>query len=624
MGKKSRKAKGGGGLGRVDTAAGRALQGLVQSGQIKDGARIKITDANRGQLAALLGDAKNVRVAGDVQALRAAVDDPDVELHGGGVVGGRVAGPPAGVPPPPQYYAAPAMLGGPLPAPGRPVVQGEWVLPQAPPERAPASVQVTAPAEAPHKQERSTTGFNMDAEPRAASVRALKRAGVNRPDASIIAGCCQFYVHKKAEGLNAQQAEVALYRMLKFGDADSKTPSSAPPPPRAAPAASAASLPGDSGSDVTPPKPLSAYILYLRAKVQAQRPALETVTDFRKATEAEWNALSDIDKQPFHEAAKMQRDLYDNQVAFCAKSCEQLVGEKFLDGRPTIMAFARVALFHRGSTAAENADEARAAYDVVYDEECRGAEILSLSELKARVCGDERATRRAAARTKSFIGERLYPLVHRNHPELAGKITGMLLEISNAELVHLLETPDALRLKVDEAIAVLKHHRQASEPEDQRARRISVAAAVCEAAARAIPLDSDPREDRRFRSALQTLYAAVITDDHDRGQLNEYLELSRQTLGSILEVVKMAKRWPHVRKYWPRLRRRICSYCGKGRIEGVNTRVNAQNTTKLLAEPRLLVCGGCGQGRGVGRYCSEDCQRAHWPEHQKHCPRLDL
>jgi len=100
MGKKSRKAKGGGGLGRVDTAAGRALQGLVQSGQIKDGAHIKITDANRGHLAALLGDAKNVRVAGDVQNLRAAVDDPNVELHGGGVVGGRVAGPPAGVPPP--------------------------------------------------------------------------------------------------------------------------------------------------------------------------------------------------------------------------------------------------------------------------------------------------------------------------------------------------------------------------------------------------------------------------------------------------------------------------------------------------------------------------------------------
>ena len=78
-----------------------------------------------------------------------------------------------------------------------------------------------------------------DAESRAAALRALKRASVNRPDASIISGCCQFYVQKKAEGLNAQQAEVALYRMLKFGDDDSKASSSAPPP-RAAPAAGAA------------------------------------------------------------------------------------------------------------------------------------------------------------------------------------------------------------------------------------------------------------------------------------------------------------------------------------------------------------------------------------------------
>ena len=79
----------------------------------------------------------------------------------------------------------------------------------------------------------------MSAESRAAALRALERASVKRPDASLISGCCQFYVQKKAEGLNAQQAEVALYRMLKFGDDDSKASSSAPPP-RAAPAAGAA------------------------------------------------------------------------------------------------------------------------------------------------------------------------------------------------------------------------------------------------------------------------------------------------------------------------------------------------------------------------------------------------
>ena len=50
------------------------------------------------------------------------------------------------------------------------------------------------------------------AESRSAALRALERASVKRPDASLISGCCQFYVQKKAEGLNAQQAEVDRLR----------------------------------------------------------------------------------------------------------------------------------------------------------------------------------------------------------------------------------------------------------------------------------------------------------------------------------------------------------------------------------------------------------------------------
>merc|ERR1711988_822839 len=40
---------------------------------------------------------------------------------------------------------------------------------------------------------------------------------------------------------------------------------------------------------------------------------------------------------------------------------------------------------------------------------------------------------------KQMLGERLFPLIQRMFPDLAGKITGMLLEIDNAELVHMLE-----------------------------------------------------------------------------------------------------------------------------------------------------------------------------------------
>jgi len=63
---------------------------------------------------------------------------------------------------------------------------------------------------------------------------------------------------------------------------------------------------------------------------------------------------------------------------------------------------------------------------------------------------------------KQMLGERLFPLIQRMHPELAGKITGMLLEIDNSELLHMLESQESLKLKVEEAVAVLQAH-QAKE-----------------------------------------------------------------------------------------------------------------------------------------------------------------
>ncbi len=63
---------------------------------------------------------------------------------------------------------------------------------------------------------------------------------------------------------------------------------------------------------------------------------------------------------------------------------------------------------------------------------------------------------------KQMLGERLFPLIEQMYPALAGKITGMLLEIDNSELLHMLEDNTSLKSKVEEAVAVLHVHQQKS------------------------------------------------------------------------------------------------------------------------------------------------------------------
>jgi len=60
---------------------------------------------------------------------------------------------------------------------------------------------------------------------------------------------------------------------------------------------------------------------------------------------------------------------------------------------------------------------------------------------------------------KRLCGEKIYPLIAAQQPNLAGKITGMILESSYVdELVRLIEDKDALGEKVNEALKVLEDH----------------------------------------------------------------------------------------------------------------------------------------------------------------------
>jgi len=58
---------------------------------------------------------------------------------------------------------------------------------------------------------------------------------------------------------------------------------------------------------------------------------------------------------------------------------------------------------------------------------------------------------------RNIVGEKIYPLIHKHQPELAGKITGMLLDsFYIEEMLQLIDNQEALYAKIQEAVDVLK------------------------------------------------------------------------------------------------------------------------------------------------------------------------
>mmetsp|Transcript_37643 Transcript_37643/g.77134 ORF Transcript_37643/g.77134 Transcript_37643/m.77134 type:complete len:220 (-) Transcript_37643:45-704(-) len=86
---------------------------------------------------------------------------------------------------------------------------------------------------------------------------------------------------------------------------------------------------------------------------------------------------------------------------------------------------------------------------------------LTLVRLNARdLFAEELNSLSSGPAKKQRIGERLYPKVCRINPTWAGKLTGMILEIDNAELLDMLEDDELLLAKVHQGMRIL---RQAGE-----------------------------------------------------------------------------------------------------------------------------------------------------------------
>ncbi|OAA68250.1 polyadenylate-binding protein [Niveomyces insectorum RCEF 264] len=70
---------------------------------------------------------------------------------------------------------------------------------------------------------------------------------------------------------------------------------------------------------------------------------------------------------------------------------------------------------------------------------------------------------------KQILGEAIFPKIQNLRPDLAGKITGMLLEMDNQELVHLIEDDASLKAKVEEALGVYQEYVKTQGPSGEEA-----------------------------------------------------------------------------------------------------------------------------------------------------------
>ncbi|XP_030767956.1 E3 ubiquitin-protein ligase UBR5 isoform X5 [Sitophilus oryzae] len=87
-------------------------------------------------------------------------------------------------------------------------------------------------------------------------------------------------------------------------------------------------------------------------------------------------------------------------------------------------------------------------------------EAPSMPDISANVGQSNPLTNDHLTSHQQQLGDRLYPKVFNLHPTFAGRITGMLLELSPAQLLLLLASEESLRSKVEEAVEMILAHSQ--------------------------------------------------------------------------------------------------------------------------------------------------------------------
>ncbi|ESU14928.1 polyadenylate-binding protein [Fusarium graminearum PH-1] len=95
----------------------------------------------------------------------------------------------------------------------------------------------------------------------------------------------------------------------------------------------------------------------------------------------------------------------------------------------------------------------------------RGADAAGLSSLQQQLASAP------PPQQKQILGELIFPKIQAINADLAGKITGMLLEMENPELVNLIEDESALKAKVDEALAVYDEYVKTQTSEGGEAKK---------------------------------------------------------------------------------------------------------------------------------------------------------